>query len=308
MVFLLLETLHPEAELLLAREGEVVLAEDESELSRAPVERVRAILTRGRGEVSRALIERCPLLEVVARAGVGLDNVDLDAARRLAITVLFAPGSNTATTAEHAIALLLALTRRIEASARAVAAGCWEERARYDGDEACGKTLGIVGFGAIGQRVATIAQALGMEVVVAAHPGVVTSHPVLPLHELLSRSDFVSLHLPLRPDTRGLLGAVELAVMKPTACLINTARGALIDQEALAVALAVGKLGGFAADVLDVEPPPPDDPLLAHPRVLITPHVASLTASTYRALCLTTVTNVLAVLRGESPDPRCVHR
>jgi phosphoglycerate dehydrogenase-like enzyme len=308
MTALLLERLHPEAEALLAATHDVWLGEDERTIARAPFERVCAILTRGRGRISRALLERCPRLQVVARAGVGLDNVDLASAARLGIPVLFAPGSNAATTAEHAIALLLALTRRVASSARAVATGRWEERARYAGDEAHGKTLGIVGFGQIGRRVAAIAEALGMQVVVAAHPSVSTDHAQLPLAELLARCDFVSLHLPLTPRTRGLLGAAELAAMKPTACLINTARGALVDQRALLAALAAGRLGGFAADVLDGEPPAPDDPLLAQEHVLLTPHVAALTASTYRATCLRIASNVLSVLRGERPDEGCVHR
>ena len=307
-VVLLLETLHADALALLAQVGEVLVADNERDLGRAPFERVCAILTRSTGRVSRELFERCPRLQVVARAGVGLDNVDLVTAKELGIPVLFTPGANTATTGEHAIALLLALTRRIDPIARAVAAGRWRERANYDGDEAQGKTLGIVGFGAIGRRVASIADALGMRVVVAQHAGLVASYPLLALDELLRSADFVSLHLPLTPATRGLIGAAQLATMKPTACLINTARGALVDQVALHCALAQGELGGFAADVLDGEPPSPDDPLLACDRALITPHVASLTASTYRAMCVLTASNVLAVVRGEQPDARCVHR
>jgi phosphoglycerate dehydrogenase-like enzyme len=276
MVVLLLETLHSDAQALLAASGEVVLAEDPSATSGAPFERVRAILTRGRGRVSATLFERCPRLQVVARAGVGVENIDLECAKRLGVPVLFTPGANTATTAEHTLALLLALTRRIDDMARAVAAGGWDERAHYDGDEAAGKLLGVVGFGAIGRRVASIAAALGLEVAVAAHPGVTTHFRVLPLATLLREAD--------------------------------TARGALVDQSALAAALAAGRLGGFAADVLGREPPAPDDPLLKCERVLITPHVASLTETTYRAMCLLAASNVLAVLRGEPPMERCVVR
>ena len=308
MSALLLETLHADAHALLAGAGEVFVADNPNDLARAPFERVRAILTRSTGRVSRELFERCPRLQVVARAGVGLDNIDLDTAKRLGIPVLFTPGANTATTAEHTIALLLALARRIDPIARAVAAGRWRERANYDGDEAQGKTLGIVGFGAIGRRVASIAEALGMRVVIARHSNLVAPYPLLALDELLGTADFVSLHLPLTSKTRGLIGARQLAAMKPTACLINTARGALVDQLALRIALAERKIGGFAADVLDGEPPAADEPLLACERALITPHVASLTASTYRAMCVLTANNVLAVLRGERPDERCVHR
>jgi phosphoglycerate dehydrogenase-like enzyme len=304
---LLLESLHPEAEALLAAAGEVTRAADPNAPGAAvPYARVQGILTRGRGRIDAALMARCPQLKVVARSGVGVDNVDLEAARARGIPVLYAPGGNTATTAEHAIALLLAFTRRVPQTARAVAEGRWEERGSYAGDEACGKTLGIVGYGAIGKRVARIAVALGMEVIVAERTGLSCEHATLPLPELLRRADFVSLHLPLTEATRGLIGAAELALMKPGACLINTARGSLVDQKALTAALASGRLGGFAADVLDPEPPAPHDPILRSDRVLITPHVASLTASTYRELCLLTACNVLAVLRGETVEPRFV--
>jgi len=126
------------------------------------------------------------------------------------------------------------------------------------------------------------------------------------LRELLAQSEIVTLHVPLTAATKGLLGAAELASMKPGALLINTARGALIDMPALRDALASGQLGGFAADVLDVEPPAADEPLLALDNVILTPHVASLTAATYRALCVSTATNVVRVLRGEAPEPRSV--
>jgi phosphoglycerate dehydrogenase-like enzyme len=171
--------------------------------------------------------------------------------------------------------------------------------------------LGIVGFGSIGRRVAALADAFGMRVRVAAHPSRQDApgpYPRLPLRELLASSDVVTLHVPLTSATQSLLGAAELALMKPGALLVNTARGALIDMPALRAALASGALGGFAADVLDVEPPRPDDPLLAADNVLLTPHVASLTAATYRALCLYTAENVVRVLRGEAPEPRSVFR
>lgn len=308
MSILLLESLHPEAEVLLASEWPLARASAPEEPGpKVACSSVLAILTRGRGPVHAALIARCPQLKVIARAGVGVDNVDLAAARSRKVPVLFAPGANAATTAEHAIALMLALSRRLPEQARAVAEGRWEERAHYGGDEVHGKTVGIVGYGGIGKRVARVAAALGMEVIVAARPGLACEHPQLSLPELLGRAHFVSLHLPLRPETRGLIGAAELAAMRPGACLINTARGSLVDQAAVAAALTSGRLGGFAADVLDPEPPTPHDPLLRHPRALITPHVASLTASTYRELCMLSARHVLAILRGETVDARFVH-
>jgi phosphoglycerate dehydrogenase-like enzyme len=269
---------------------------------------VKAILTRGRGKIPEALLARCPALAVIARAGAGLDNLDTVAAARRGIPVIFAPGANTNTVAEHTLALILDLARGITRDARAVAQGRWEERARYQGDELGGLVLGIVGFGSIGKRVAQLAEAFGMRVIVAAHGAPRSAHPNLPLPELLAGADIVSLHVPLTPATRNLLGPAQFACMKRGARLVNTARGALIDMPALRSALASGRLAGFAADVLDVEPPAGDEPLLGMPNVLLTPHVASLTAATYRALCLSTAANVSRVLRGEQPEARSVYR
>jgi len=313
-MILLLESLHPEAEALLERAGPVLRAADPNEPP-AELSIVRAILTRGRGRIPEALLARCPALVVIARAGAGLDNLDTAAAARRGIAVIHAPGANTSTVAEHTLALMLDLARGITRSARAVAAGRWEERGSYRGDELGGLTLGLVGFGHIGRRVALLASAFGMKVLVAAHASgsaaraqELDPYPRLPLPELLAAADVVSLHVPLTPATQNLIGAAELARMKPGALLVNTARGALVDMPALRVALARRALGGFAADVLDLEPPAPDDPLLAAENVLLTPHVASLTNATYRTLCRFTAENVARVLRGETPDPRSVFR
>ncbi|MBK7644263.1 MAG: hydroxyacid dehydrogenase [Planctomycetes bacterium] len=306
-MILLLESLHAEAEELLAAQAELVRASDPNQPP-ADLTLVRAILTRGRGRIAEALLARCPALAVIARAGAGLDNLDTAAAARRGIPVIFAPGANTNTVAEHTLGLMLGLARGITRDARAVAEGRWEERGRYQGDELGGLVLGIVGFGSIGKRVAKLAEAFGMQVRVAAHGSRECPHPILPLRELLAAADVVTLHVPLTPATRNLLGPSEFGLMKRGARLVNTARGALIDMPALRAALGSGQLGGFAADVLDVEPPAADEPLLGLPNVLLTPHVASLTAATYRALCLSTATNVVRVLRGEAPEERSVFR
>ena len=309
-MILLLESLHPEAEALLASAGTLLRASDPNEPP-AELSRVRAILTRGRGRIPEALLAGCPALKVIARAGAGLDNLDTAAAARRKIPVIFAPGANTNTVAEHTLALILDLARGITRTARAVAAGRWEERANYHGDELGGMTLGIVGFGSIGQRVAALGAAFNMRVLVSAHPSrsdVPSSFARLPLRELLAAADVVTLHVPLTPVTKNLLGSAEFGCMKTGALLVNTARGALIDMPALRAALASGSLGGFAADVLDVEPPRPDEPLLAAGNVLLTPHVASLTSATYRTLCRSTAENVVRVLRGEAPEPRSIFR
>jgi phosphoglycerate dehydrogenase-like enzyme len=290
-MILLLESLHPDAEALLERCGPLV---------REASPEVRAILTRGRGCITDELMGSLPDLRVIARAGAGLDNLDTAAATRRNIPVIHAPGMNGRTVAEHTLALMLDLVRRITPWANACANGRWEERMRYQGGELAGLTLVILGYGNIGKRVARLASAFEMNVVVAERG--------MPREELLSIADVLTLHLPLTTETRGILNAERLALMKPTACIINTARGALIDQAALRAALLADRLGGFAADVLDIEPPAADDPLLQNSRVLLTPHVASLTSATYREMCLFTAENVVAVLEGRIPWSGSVYR
>lgn len=300
MTILLLESLHPDAEALLAAHGPIVRAKDplapEGDLSS-----VRAIFTRGRGRVDAALIARCPALKVIAKPGAGIDNLDVAAAKARGIEIVHAPGANARTVAEHTLALMLAVVRQVPRWASTVAAGRWSERAGYAGDELGGLTLGIVGFGAIGARVATLALAFEMKVIVASRGDperdASVPFPTPPLLDLVAEADVISLHAPLTPDTKFLIGAREFAAMKPSAYLINTARGALIDGTALRDAIGAGRIRGFAADVLDVQPPPADDPLLRSDRVVITPHVASLTATTYREMCLAVAQRAIAALQ-----------
>jgi phosphoglycerate dehydrogenase-like enzyme len=323
-MILLLESLHADAERVLAQCAPLVRASDPNAPERdlADFTAVRAILTRGRGRITAPLIDRCPALRAVARAGTGLDNVDTAHAKARGIPVVYAPGANAATVAEHTIALILDLARGITRTAKLVSAGRWEERKHFHGHELAGLRLGLVGCGNIGKRVAALARAFGMEVFRAERGADGTSNtsaastasaaldlpPALPLAELLATSDAVSLHVPLSSATRHMIGARELAAMKPGAYLVNTARGELIDGAALRAALAANQLGGFAADVLEQEPPAADDPLLSHERVVLTPHVGALTERTYRLACLFTAENVVRVLRGETPEPRSILR
>lgn len=311
MTILLLERLHPEAEALLAEAGTVVVS-PEPNAPPSDLAAVTAIVTRGRGRIRAELIDDCPRLRVVARAGAGLDNLDTAHAARKGIPVLFSPGSNTRTVAEHTMGLVLDVVRGITRTARQVAAGGWERRSAYQCDELHGLRLCIVGHGAIGSRVAVLAHAFGMEVVVAARSGSTAGAacpwPVLPLDEALATADVVSLHVPLTPDTRGMLDVRRLRAMRRGAFLVNTARGEVVDQAALVAALQDGHLGGFAADVLAAEPPAADDPLLQFDNVVLTPHVASLTRLTYRELCVRTARNVAAVLQGAAPEPQTLYR
>lgn len=307
-MLLLLETLHPDAEALLAVHDRVLLAQDDVDtLDIARQGGVTGILTRGKGKITRELMQACgAALKAVSRVGAGLDTVAVVAAKAMGIAVIYAPGRNAQTVAEHAIMLMMLAGRKAALLNANVKAGNWAVRNGYEGIELNGKVLGVIGLGNIGTRVAQIGQALGMRVVYWSRSTRDDRFEFRELDALLQEVDVISLHLPLNDATKGMLGARELALMKPTAILVNTARGALIDQVALADALHNDKLGAFAADVLAQQPPDPNDPLLKSERVTLTPHVAGLTDTTYRDVCLFCAANVLAVVKGDAPDARSV--
>jgi glycerate dehydrogenase len=234
--------------------------------------------------LTRELIEQSPQLRLVALAATGTNNVDLDAARERGIAVCNLRDYCTASVVQHVLGLVLALTQRLREYDALVRSGAWQRGDQfclldYPIRELAGRRLGIVGHGVLGRAVARAANlALGMEVLVARRPGATTPHEPgrLDLHEMLPQVDVLSLHCPLTPATRGLLGAREFALMKRDALLVNTARGAMLDSAALAVALRAGALGGAAIDVLPQEPPVDGNPLLAPdvPNLIVTPHVA----------------------------------
>lgn len=252
-----------------------------------------------------AALEQLPDLKLVAVAATGTDNVDLAACRARGIAVANIRDYSLVSVPEHSLALMLALRRNLRAYADDVEAGQWETSSRFCllghpiGDLA-GSRLGIVGYGALGRKVAALGRAFGMQVSVTARSriddGDVTQ---LPLDELLRQCDVVSLHLPLTDETRNMIGARELALMKPGALLINTARGGLVDEAALAEVLATGRIGaGF--DVLSKEPPSPDNPLLRLrlPNFILTPHVAWASAGAMQTLADMLVDNVEAWAAG----------
>ncbi len=301
---LLLETIHEAAHAELEEQSTTTLAATPgAELDDHDLAEVNAIITRGRGWVTPDLIARCPRLRVVGRCGVGLDNIDVVAATAAGVAVINAPGGPTGTTAEHTVMLILALVRQLYPQVAAVKRDDWAIRGALNADECAGKTLGVVGLGAIGCRVAELSRAFGMEVVGYNRTnrncgeGRVEVRR-LPLGKLFAESDIVSLHVASTPETRGLVGRAELAAMKPGAFLVNVARGALVDVDALLEALDSGRLSGYAADGVDPEPPAAGDRLIHHPRTIVTPHSAALTESTYRRMCLRTVRNVLGYLTG----------
>jgi D-3-phosphoglycerate dehydrogenase len=308
-VILLLETVAEEAmEILLdTKEFETVLALDEKSLQEAIGNgNVSAIITRGKGQVRAELMDQLPQLQIIARCGVGLDNIDVEEATRRKIKVVNAPNSNANTIAEHTIALMLNLQRNLYSAFTMVKEGRWNDRGTYAGDELNGKTLGILGMGNIGKKVARIADALGLQVCYWSAEKEDVPYPMLSFEEVLKNSDVLSLHLPLTPQTSNLINAEAIGKMKEGALLINTARGPIIDQKALNDALESGKLGGFAADVLTEEPPSQNEPLISHPNTLITAHVGSLTKSTYTQMCVMTVNNTLSILKGMEPTKNCI--
>ena len=270
----------------------------------ALLERARpaaALLCTLSDRVDSALIAACPDLKVVSTCAVGVDNIDLRATAERGIPVGHTPGVLTAATADLAFALLLAAARRLPQTAEAVRRGEWGPwtPTSFLGHDVAGATLGIVGAGRIGQAVAHRAAAFDMHLLTT------TSRGGTPLPELLARADFVSLHVPLTPATRHLIDAAALARMKPTAILINTARGQVVDTAALIDALHAGTIAGAALDVTDPEPLPADHPLLATPNVLVVPHIGSATPHTRATMAELAVDNVLAGLAGD-PLPHAV--
>jgi glyoxylate reductase len=269
-------------------------------LSRAPeLDGLLALLT---DPVDAALLEAAPRLRAISNYAVGVDNIDLDAATGRGIPVGNTPGVLTDTTADLAVALMLGISRRLVEGDAYVRRGEWRtwETGLLLGHDLHGATAGIVGFGRIGRAVARRLEGFGCEALHTRRSGGV------PLGELLERSDFVSIHSPLTPETRGLIGDEALARMKPTAYLVNTARGPIVDSHALARALSEGRIAGAALDVTDPEPLPGDHPLLDAPNLLVLPHLGSATHATRERMAGMAVDNLLAGLAGERM-PHCAN-
>jgi D-3-phosphoglycerate dehydrogenase len=259
-----------------------------------------ALLVRSATKVTADLLKSAPRLRIVGRAGTGVDNIDVPAASGRGVLVVNAPGANSISVAEHACALMLALARAVPAADRAMKDGKWEKK-KFLGSELRGKTLGIAGLGRIGQEVAHRARAFGMRVVahdpflskdIAAGMGV----DLLSLDELLAEADFLTLHLPSNAETRHLINAERLARMKPGVRLINTARGELIDEAALARAIDQGHVAGAGLDVFETEPPA-DWALAKLPQIVATPHIAASTEEAQELVGLDTATAVRDFLR-----------
>ncbi len=298
-----------EAQAILERAGCTVHFMDPYPPSAAVAElagrvQANAILSR-QGVVTAAAMDASPRLRVIARHGVGVDDVDLAAAAARGILVTRAPGSNTRAVAEHTMALILALAKDVRPLGAVVAAGGWRD-ASATGRDIAGLRLGLVGFGAIGQEVARLASAFGMAVSAydPRQPGAAAPS----LAALLARSDVLSLHCPLLPQTRRIVGADALATLPEGAFVINTARGGLIDEAALAAALDRRHIAGAGLDVFEDEPPAADHPLRRHPRVIATPHVAGVTAGSLVTMGVMAAECIAAVLTGAEVPPERIVR
>ena len=290
-------------ELLRATPGfEVISTVGRPEQLKDAMTRAHALIVRSDTQVTEDIMIAAPSLMVIARAGIGVDNIDLAAATRRGVAVLNAPGANTVSAAEHTIAMLLALLRRIPWAVESMWQGKWE-RKRFGGTELRGKTLGCIGMGRIGQHVARIAQAFGMKVI--AHDLFLSDELMRELkiepgsiEETLAGADVVTLHIPMTDETRHLINAERLALMKPSAVLVNTARGGLVDGAALLKALEKDQLAGAAIDVFDPEPLPEDSPLRSSSKLLLTPHLAASTAEAQERVALEICQSVRQALRA----------
>ncbi|KPJ63104.1 MAG: hypothetical protein AMS15_01765 [Planctomycetes bacterium DG_23] len=265
-----------------------------------------AIIVRANGRVSKAIIDVAPRLKVIGRHGVGVETIDIEAATNRGIWVVNTPDANTESVAEHTVGLIVALSKRILEADKAIRKGRFEVRYEYFGQEILGKTLGIIGLGRIGGRVAEIChQAFKMKVIYydeidRSEVAKKIAARNVSFKEVLKAADYLSLHIPSTPRTHHLIGEKELRLMKPSAFLINTSRGPIVDERALVQALEEGWIKGAGLDVYEEEPASKDNPLFRFPNVVVTPHMAAHTHEALAAMSLV-AEDVLRVLSGKSP-------
>jgi phosphoglycerate dehydrogenase-like enzyme len=266
------------------------------------IDRIRnaeaVVSVRASSRFTERVFQNCPRVQLVSLFGTGTDNVDIEAAERYGVTITNTPSVSAVTVAEHTLALMLAVARDLPGRDRAVRNGCW---AKGVGVELCGKTLGIIGLGAIGRRFAQLGEAIGMRVIAwTMHPNPALGFELVEFERLLRTSDVISLHLRLSPETRSMIGEREFSVMKPTAILLNTARGAIIDAAALLNALSTHQIRGAGLDVFEVEPLPVGDALTKLQNVVLTAHSAGNTPEALEAGLHRAVANVLSFIEGRS--------
>jgi D-3-phosphoglycerate dehydrogenase len=304
---LLYEDMHEDGKTILKEKADILIAErlDEPYL----IDHVRdidGIIVRANGRVSRKVMESAPRLKVVGRHGVGVENIDLEAATEKGIWVVNTPDANDASVAEHFFGLALMLSKMLKKGDGALRGGQWEARYKYIGNELHGKTLGILGFGRIGKTVGRMGHK-GFDMKILYYDTVqykeveeeITARKVT-LDELLSKSDFVSINLPMLPETKGLIGEREFGLLKPTAYIINLARGSIWNEKALCRVLKERKIAGAGSDVFEVEPATKDHPLFQLENFIGTPHMAAHTDEALRRMSRVAV-DIVRVLEGKKP-------
>jgi D-3-phosphoglycerate dehydrogenase len=263
-----------------------------------------AILLRGPAPLTSTVLAAAKYLRIISKYGAGIDSVDMASATARGIAVMVAGGANASAVAEHALALMLCLSREVPRFDRELRRGIWKNQAYVVRDFSC-RTVGIVGYGQIGRRTAQLAHACGASLVIYSRsratvpPGMEWESD---LDRLLHRVDILSLHCPLTPQTQGMIGEMQLRQMKPDALIINTARGKLIDEDALIAALSTGRLAGAGLDTFAMEPPDPRNPLFALPNVICTPHIAAATTDAAVRMSAIASNSIISYLRGEIYD------
>lgn len=299
---------------LLEAEGCILMQGDAADSS-AEIERKvasfrpDALIVR-QGRIDRNVVNAAENLKVICKHGTGTDNIDLDAASGRDIPVMYTPDANYESVAEHTLALMLSLLRKIPDQDRTIRRGVFDKKG-FSGQELHSKTLGLVGFGRIARRLSELVTPFNMKVVVY-HPSN-TKEALAPniskvssITEVISQSDIISLHVPLTPDTKGMINSKAFEQMKTGAYLINTARGSIVNEDHLVEALQSGQIQGAALDTFEVEPPAADSPLFQLSNVILTMHTAGNSDSSLKNMAMDSVHNVLAALRNEPLDPRMV--
>lgn len=307
MKILITDHIH-KAGIELLQQSEIGEVEVATELSKdellEKVKEADALIVRSKTKVTREIIEAGKKLKVIGRAGVGVDNIDLESATKRGIVVVNAPEATSITVAEHTLGLMLALARKIPQANASLKSGKWEKK-KFLGVELRGKTLGVIGLGRIGTQVVKKAKAFEMKILaydpyISKEKAEELGVKITSLEELLKNSDFITLHVPLTKQTKGMISKKELQLMKDGAYLINCARGGVIDERALYEALAIKKLAGAALDVFEKEPPV-GNPLLNLDNVVVTPHLGASTEEAQRLASMIVCEEVLKVLRNEPP-------
>ncbi len=304
-----LTTMHPSGMDRLHEAGEVRMASSlKPEILHQEIAEADALVIRTAGDINAALMDHAPHLRVIGRHGVGYDQVDVPAATERGIQVVYTPGANTEAVAEHVFAMMIGVSKHFARQGLALLEGRYNDRTKLVGRDIYGKTLGIVGFGRIGRRVGAIAKlAFGMTVLyndVVAAPGDVEAlagATRVSFDEILAKSDYLTLHVPLDASTRGMINRESLAKLKPNAVLINTCRGPVVDEEAVAKALDRKHLFGYGADVYTVEPPEPGHPLIGRFDVMLTPHSAAQTIESLTNMATEVAVDVINILAGRPP-------